>query len=75
MVLCADRAAEPFRLRDASVGGKGLQPAFRDADARDAFRQALRRFDEPELEQRQIAGYRKTPTEPTEFDVPESDHA
>ena len=32
MVLRADREAEPFRLRDASVGGGGLQPAFRDAD-------------------------------------------
>ena len=32
MVLCADRKAEPFRLRDASVGGRGLQPAFRDAE-------------------------------------------
>ena len=32
MVLRADRAAEPFRLRDASVGGRGLQPAFRDAE-------------------------------------------
>ena len=31
MVLRADREAEPFRLRDASVGGRGLQPAFRDA--------------------------------------------
>ena len=32
MVLRADREAEPFRLRDASVGGRGLQPAFRDAE-------------------------------------------
>ena len=32
MVLRADREAEPFRLRDASVGGRGLQPAFRDTD-------------------------------------------
>ena len=32
MVLRADRKAEPFRLRDASVGGRGLQPAFRDAE-------------------------------------------
>ena len=32
MVLRADLEAEPFRLRDASVRGKGLQPAFRDAE-------------------------------------------
>lgn len=32
MVLYADREAEPFRLRDASVEGRGLQPAFRDAE-------------------------------------------
>ena len=32
MVLRADREAEPFRLRDASVGGRGLHPAYRDAD-------------------------------------------
>lgn len=32
MVLKADRDTEPFRLRDASVGGRGLQPAYRDAE-------------------------------------------
>ena len=32
MVLRADREAEPFTLRDASVEGRGLQPAFRDAE-------------------------------------------
>ncbi|MDE0269990.1 MAG: ribbon-helix-helix domain-containing protein [Gammaproteobacteria bacterium] len=57
---------------DARVKALGLT---RSAFARDAFREALRRFDELELEQRQIAGYRKTPPNPTEFDIPESDHA
>jgi len=47
----------------------------RSAFARDALRQALRRFDEIELEQRQIAGYRDHPPEPREFVFPESDHA
>ena len=32
MVLRTDRDAEPFRLRDASVGGRGLQSAYRDAE-------------------------------------------
>lgn len=32
MVLRTDRDAEPFKLRDASVGGRGLQPAYRDAE-------------------------------------------
>ena len=57
---------------DARVKALGLT---RSAFARDAFREALRRFDELELEQRQIAGYRKTPPNLTEFDIPESDHA
>ena len=30
-VLRADREPEPFVLRDASVGGRRLQEAFRDA--------------------------------------------
>ena len=47
----------------------------RSAFARDAFRQALKRFDEMELEQRQIAGYRENPPKPREFGIPESDHA
>ena len=47
----------------------------RSAFARDAFRQALKRFDEMEFEQRQIAGYRENPPKPQEFGVPESDHA
>ena len=32
MVLRADGEAAPFKLRDASVGGRGLRPEFRDAD-------------------------------------------
>lgn len=28
----ADRAEDPFRLRDASVGGRGLQHQYREAD-------------------------------------------
>ncbi len=32
MVLRADRETGPFTLRDASVGGRGLQPAYRDAE-------------------------------------------
>ncbi|MCY4343850.1 MAG: ribbon-helix-helix domain-containing protein [Gammaproteobacteria bacterium] len=57
---------------DARVKILGLT---RSAFARDAFREALRRLDELELEQRQIAGYRNTPPKPTEFDIPETDHA
>ena len=47
----------------------------RSAFARSAFREALKRFDETELEERQIEGYRKIPPSPQEFDIPESDHA
>ena len=57
---------------DARVKDLGLT---RSAFARDAFRQALRRFDELELEQRQIAGYRKVPPKAEEFGIPETDHA
>lgn len=31
-VLASRRAAKPFKLRDASVKGKGLNPEFADAD-------------------------------------------
>ena len=47
----------------------------RSAFARDALRAALQRFDEMELEERQIAGYRNSPPRPQEFDIPEADHA
>ena len=56
---------------DARAKDLGLT---RSAFARDAFRLALRRLDEFELEQRQVAGYRKTPPIPTELDIPETDH-
>lgn len=32
LVLRADGETAPFQLRDASVGGRGLQPEFRDAN-------------------------------------------
>ena len=32
MVLQADRHVEPFRLRDATVGGRGLQRTYRDVE-------------------------------------------
>lgn len=32
LVLRVDCVEEPFALRDASVGGRGLQPPYRDAD-------------------------------------------
>ena len=47
----------------------------RSALAGDAFQQALGRPDEMELEQRQVAGYRKVPLKAEEFDIPETDHA
>ena len=47
----------------------------RSAFARDALRAALQRFEEMELEERQIAGYRNSPPRPQEFDIPEADHA
>lgn len=47
----------------------------RSAFAREALREALRRHEERELEARHVAGYRRMPPEPGEFDVPEADHA
>ena len=32
LALRADEPREGFRLRDASVGGRGLQPRYRDAE-------------------------------------------
>jgi len=32
MAIRADRENIGFKLKDASVGGRGLQPEFRDAD-------------------------------------------
>ena len=32
LVIRAEREREGFRLRDASVGGRGLQASYRDAD-------------------------------------------
>jgi hypothetical protein len=39
IVLRERRRRKPFKLRDASFGGRGLQPEFRDADW-DRMRQA-----------------------------------
>ena len=47
----------------------------RSAFAREALREALRRHDERELEERHVAGYRRVPPRPGEFDIPEADHA
>ena len=44
-VLHTGREAQPFTLRDASVGGRGLQAAFRNAGwerIRDAAREVRR---------------------------------
>jgi len=57
---------------DARAQDLGLT---RSAFAKDVLLQALRQVDELELERRQIAGYRMIPPKPTEFDVPETDHA
>ncbi len=40
LAMKADRKAADFRLRDASVGGRGLQPEFEGADW-SRFREAI----------------------------------
>ena len=47
----------------------------RSAFTRDALREALRRLEQKELEERQIVGYRNSPPNPQEFSISESDHA
>lgn len=47
----------------------------RSAFTREALNAALRRFEEKELEERHVAGYRRDPVRPGEFDVPAADHA
>lgn len=57
---------------DARVKALGTT---RSAFARDALRDALKRLDEKELEERHVAGYKRGPVQPGEFDIPEGDHA
>ncbi|MCY3814010.1 MAG: ribbon-helix-helix domain-containing protein [Gammaproteobacteria bacterium] len=57
---------------DARVKALGTT---RSAFARDALRDALKRLDEKELEERHVAGYKRDPVQPGEFDIPEDDHA
>ena len=45
----------------------------RSAFTQEALRTALNRYDEAELEERHRAGYRRLPTTPGEFLVPEED--
>ena len=47
----------------------------RSAFTGEALRDALRRLDEKELEERHVEGYRRDPVIPGEFEVPEADHA
>lgn len=47
----------------------------RSGFAREALWDALRRLDEKELEERHIAGYTRTPSKASEFQIPEGDHA
>lgn len=47
----------------------------RSAFTREALQAALDRYDEADLEERQRAGYRRLPTTPGEFSVPEEDFA
>lgn len=47
----------------------------RSAFTGEALRDALRRLDEKELEERHVEGYRRDPVRPGEFEVPQADHA
>lgn len=47
----------------------------RSAFARDALREALKRAEEKELEERHVSGYQRLPPRPSEFDLPESERA
>lgn len=49
--------------------------ATRSGFARQALRAALAHYEETEQEERQKAGYRRIPSTPQEFSVPEEDHA
>ena len=49
--------------------------ATRSAFAREALQAALDGYDDAELEERHRAGYRRLPTTPREFSVPEEDFA
>ena len=57
---------------DARVKALGTT---RSAFARDALRDALKRLDETELEERHVAGYMSDPVEQGEFDIAEGDRA
>ena len=49
--------------------------ATRSRFTRDALRTALQRYEEQELEESHKAGYRRIPSQPHEFEVPEEDLA
>lgn len=49
--------------------------ATRSGFTREALRAALRRYNERDLEERHRAGYRRLPSQPHEFEVPEDDWA
>ena len=53
----------------------GRLGATRSGFTRDALRAALRRYEEKDLEKRHTAGYRKTPSQSHEFEIPEDDWA
>ena len=57
---------------DARVKRLGIT---RSAFTRAALREALRSLDQKELEEQHVAGYRRTPSQPAEFEIPEDDHA